>query len=99
MVIYSRGPQLLVHGLALSHGMPENGPYKQVKPHQWNAGSIQNHAPSTPWKNLSLWNQSLVTKSFSSENWQITPLTGDFTVSFPCHAHQATPREPVSKHF
>ncbi|ETE70408.1 hypothetical protein L345_03793, partial [Ophiophagus hannah] len=26
----------------------------------------------------------------SSENQQIPPLTGDFTVCFPCHAHQAT---------
>uniref|UniRef100_A0A8C6VJT0 RNA helicase n=1 Tax=Naja naja TaxID=35670 RepID=A0A8C6VJT0_NAJNA len=33
----------------------------------------------------------------SLENRQIPPLTGDFTVSFPCHAHQATPTEPVVK--
>uniref|UniRef100_A0A8C5RRL9 EF-hand domain-containing protein n=1 Tax=Laticauda laticaudata TaxID=8630 RepID=A0A8C5RRL9_LATLA len=32
-----------------------------------------------------------------SENQQIPPLTGDFTVSFCCHAHQATPTEPVIK--
>uniref|UniRef100_A0A8C6VD49 Carboxylic ester hydrolase n=1 Tax=Naja naja TaxID=35670 RepID=A0A8C6VD49_NAJNA len=33
----------------------------------------------------------------SLENWQISSLTGDFTVSFPCHAHQATSTEPVVK--
>uniref|UniRef100_A0A8C5RMC4 BTB domain-containing protein n=1 Tax=Laticauda laticaudata TaxID=8630 RepID=A0A8C5RMC4_LATLA len=32
-------------------------------------------------------------------NAQIPPLTGDFTVSFPSHAHQATPTEPVVKKF
>uniref|UniRef100_A0A8C5RUX3 Inositol 1,4,5-trisphosphate receptor n=1 Tax=Laticauda laticaudata TaxID=8630 RepID=A0A8C5RUX3_LATLA len=35
--------------------------------------------------------------SSSSKNQQIPPLTGDFTVSFPCHAQQATPTEPVVK--
>uniref|UniRef100_A0A8C7E7N6 non-specific serine/threonine protein kinase n=1 Tax=Naja naja TaxID=35670 RepID=A0A8C7E7N6_NAJNA len=35
----------------------------------------------------------------SSENRQIPPLTGDFTIPFPCHAQQATPTELVVKKF